>query len=190
MSDPVEYGGENYETVKIGAQTWFKRNLNYDVEGSRCYSDITANCEKYGKLYDWATAMVLPASCNSTVSCASQVKTKHQGICPDGWHIPSDAEWTTLINFVGKDPAKKLKANSNLWSPNTGTDYYGFSALPGGYSRAIDRFESSGGLGNWWSTTESIAGRAYSRYMNGGSEGGKDGSNDKTYLLSVRCVKD
>jgi len=97
----------NGGTVKIGDQVWMKENLNCNVGGSKCYgeggeiydseinqyftisnSEIQANCDKYGRLYDWVTAMALPDSCIYS-SCHSQIKQKHRGICPSGWHIPS-----------------------------------------------------------------------------------------------------
>jgi len=192
FGDPVEYGGEIYETVKIGYQTWFKSNLNYDVEGSRCYSNTPANCTTYGKLYDWATAMALSASCN-TSSCASQVGTNHQGICPSGWHIPSDTEWTTLTNFVGgfSTAGTKLKANSPLWKSGKGTDIYGFSALPGSYGTSAGNFSNVGYEGQWWSATEYNAGHVYYRYMRHNYEYvGRGYYGEGSDLFSVRCVKD
>jgi len=116
---PVPYGDETYETVKIGTQTWIARNLNYNAPGSRCYNDDPANCAKYGRLYDWVTAMSLESSCYST-SCASQISAKHKGICPVGWHIPSHAEWTVLTDFVGENSAKKLKAKDGGWPKGSG----------------------------------------------------------------------
>jgi len=87
-----------YKFVKIGSQTWMAENLNYEAEGSECYDKDEANCDTYGRLYDWEMAIALPG-CNDE-TCASQITEKHQGICPDGWHIPSDAEWGVLVQFV------------------------------------------------------------------------------------------
>jgi uncharacterized protein (TIGR02145 family) len=160
----------NYKTVKIGDQTWMAENLNYDVPGSKCYGEggiikmdedynvtiitlsdgeIQFNCNTYGRLYDWATAMALPSDCNSS-SCASQVSAKHRGICPSGWHIPSNEEWDALYRYAdgtngtsspyhSVTAGKFLKAK-NGWN-NCGTsgsgktysceDAKGFSALTG-----------------------------------------------------------
>jgi uncharacterized protein (TIGR02145 family) len=136
LKNPVPYQEENYEAVLIGEQTWLARNLNYNVSGSRCYGDNTggdslSNCGKYGRLYNWATAMKGAASSNSNPSGV-------QGICPGGWHIPSNAEWDALITTVGDSSTAGTKQKTkNGWTAHTtygnGTDDYGFSALPGGY---------------------------------------------------------
>jgi uncharacterized protein (TIGR02145 family)/uncharacterized repeat protein (TIGR02543 family) len=84
--------GQTFRTVVIGTQTWMAENLNCDVSGSECYNNNESNCATYGRLYDWATAMALPSSCNSS-TCSSQINAKHRGICPSGWHIPSNADW-------------------------------------------------------------------------------------------------
>jgi len=186
----VNYEGETYETVVIGAQTWFKRNLNYNASGSKCYNDNASNCATYGRLYNWATAMDLPSSCNSN-SCSSQINAKHQGICPSGWHIPSDADWDKLINFVGSSSAgRKLKATSGWSSNGNGEDTYGFSALPGGYGYSGGDFGNVGNYGYWWSSSERSSNYAYYRYMNYNFEDVYYYDNDKYLLFSVRCLQD
>jgi len=193
----ITYEGETYYAVVIGTQTWFKRNLNYDVEGSKCYQNEETNCAIYGRLYDWTTAMALPASCN-TNSCASQIKANHKGICPEGWHIPSDVDWSILMRFVNSscsnnsscsDAATKLKATSG-WSNRNGQDTYGFSALPGGNGVPASNipFDNVGYSGNWWSSYEGSAGSAFYRSM-----GGEDvlwSNGNKSTLYSVRCLQD
>jgi len=149
---PVTYEDETYETVIIGNQTWMARNLNYNAIGSECYGDDPANCATYGRLYEWATAMKLPPSCNEN-SCSSQITEKHQGICPSEWHIPSNAEWKALMDFVGRDGEKLMATSGWEWeyegaSGNyNGTDDYGFAALPGG-SGCFDN------IGLWWSAED------------------------------------
>jgi len=119
----------NGGTVKIGTQTWMAENLNCNVTGSKCYDNDQANCAEYGRLYDWATAMKLNISCNSS-SCASQIKAKHQGICPSGWHIPSNDDWEELINYVESNngcsdcAARYLKATSG-WNNNGDGNFMG-----------------------------------------------------------------
>jgi len=190
---PVSYEGETYQTVVIGSQTWMARNLNYNASGSKCYDNDPANCNKYGRLYDWATAMALPDSCNTNF-CDSQISEKHRGICPSGWHIPKYYEWETLVDFVGGyDVAGMyLKAKSG-WENDyfsdyykgtgNGTDTYGFSALPGGnYEYAL-----------WWSAKEHDNGKYQSWQFSISSYRSGGGDIDipfKTALNSVRCVKD
>jgi len=204
--DPIEYKGETYETVVIGTQTWFKRNLNYDVEGSRCYGDNEANCVVYGRLYDWATAMALDTSCNMG-SCASEIGTKHQGVCPGGWHIPSNADWNVLMKFVNpscsdnsecKYAGDKLRASSGWNNMSTGKDDYGFSALPSGYGSYRNDGNVGFLMGNkeglWWSTSEYTENfnSAYYWFISDDS-GDIVGTNyiiKNGFFISVRCVKD
>jgi len=185
----------SYKTVRIGDQTWMAENLNYVVEGSKCYGNDPANCDKYGSLYNWATAMALPSSYNDN-SCSSQILSPHQGICPAGWHIPSDSEWTILKDYVGFSTAgTKLKAmngwnNKDDGSSGNGTDEYGFSALPGGYGYSSGSFGSVGRYGFWWSATEYDASIAYRRYMYYSGSGVDRSYDVKSGLYSVRCLQD
>ncbi|MCL2207328.1 MAG: hypothetical protein FWB90_04435 [Fibromonadales bacterium] len=111
------------------------------------------------------------------------------------WHIPSDAEWTTLTNYVGgvSDAGSKLKATSG-WNAHAtygnGSDAHGFSALPGGYGNSVVDFYVVGLNGYWWSSTENDANGAWLRSMNYNYGNVTGGSNGKTYLFSVRCVQD
>ena len=183
----VTYEDQTYRTVVIGTQTWMAENLNYNTGNSACY-----NCDEYGRLYDWAKAMDLPSSCNDN-SCSSQIQPKHKGICPSGWHIPSDAEWSVLETTVGgsSTAGTKLKAVSGWNSNGNGTDEFGFSALPGGHSQPAGGFSYVGDSGYWWSATEYNASGAYIRYMNhyAGSVYRSSGSKSLQYS-SVRCVQD
>ena len=187
---------KQYRIVKIGNQTWMAENLNYNTTGSKCYGDNSGNdsqnrCGTYGRLYNWATAMGLAASCNSS-SCSSQIQLPRQGICPSGWHIPSDTEWSTLESAVGgsSTAGTKLKAKSGWNSNGNGTDDFGFSALPGGYGISSGSFGNVGNYGRWWSATEDDASYAYGRYMYYSSAYVYRYNNLKSYLYSVRCVQD
>jgi len=192
---PVTYQGETYKTVVIGTQTWFQRNLNYAVDGSMCYDDDPANCAIYGRLYNWLTAMNLPASCVSS-SCASQINTKHRGICPSGWHIPSYAEWKQLDDYIENEndcwgcAGKFLKSKSGWDNNGGGNDAYGFSALPGGSSD--DRFDDVGNTGSWWSATEAKS-SSYADFISMGYDSDilwLSLSYYKSNFYSVRCLKD
>jgi uncharacterized protein (TIGR02145 family) len=209
------YEGQTYKTVKIGTQTWMAENLNYNASGSKCY-----DCDKYGRLYNWATVMSLPSSCNSN-SSSSQIQSKHRGICPSGWHIPSEAEWNTLSSYVKSDSdcsngcARLLEATSGWNSGGKGIDRYGFSALPGGYGISSGSFGDVGNYGYWWSASEYEDERYECRFriyygIDGLGYAFEDNSNlnifngwchqDNThysgysttasFLFSVRCVKD
>ena len=157
--------GQKYVYVVIGTQTWMAENLNYNADGSKCYDNLDSNCETYGRLYNWTTAMKA---------------------CPSGWHLPSQAEW----NVLGND-AKKLKATSG-WSGGNGTDQYGFSALPGGNGSSDGSFYDVGYYGYWWSASEyeKCSNYAYDRGMDYRSDNAGWRNDDKTYLFSVRCLQD
>jgi uncharacterized protein (TIGR02145 family) len=187
----VVYEGKTYKTVVIGNQTWMASNLNYDAEGSVCYE----NCVKYGRLYNWATAMQLPSSCNST-SCSDQVNAKHKGICPTDWHIPNNDDWETLVDFVGDSftAGTKLKAKSG-WNENgNGEDTYGFAALPGGMAQPDGGFEAVGNSGVWRSASEDDAVIAFIWVLDYDDETEYGSTyqtlSSKRRLFSVRCVKD
>ncbi len=162
---------KDYKTVKIGDQTWMAENLNCDAIGSVCYGNDEVNCNKYGRLYDWETAM---------------------SVCPKGWHLPSKSEWEVMTAYIGgaKTEGKKLKAKSGWNSGGNGTDEFGFSAFPGGSGRSVGSFSSAGDRGYWWSASEGSSTYAYCRYVGYYGEGAYWDYYGKSYLLSVRCVKD
>ena len=194
----VTYDGVTYNTVAIGSQCWFKENLRTtkyndgtsitNVTNSStwksttsgaycCYSNNTSNCTTYGALYNWYA-----------------VNTGK--LCPSGWHVPSDAEWTTLVNYLGGEDVAggKLKETGTThWqSPNNGaTNSSGFTALPGGY-----RLSSTGGfaflsiLGYWWSSTDAGGSDAWSRSLQYANAKAPRSSQNKSYGFSVRCLRD
>lgn len=200
--------GNHYNAVKIGNQIWMAENLKYlsgvvgPDTGSNttpyCYvydyngKDVntakgTANYGTYGVLYNWPAAMAGAASSSANPSGV-------QGICPKGWHLPSDAEWTILTTFLGGTAiagGKLKEAGTMHWdSPNIGTNETGFTALPGGLRRGDGVFNKIRSSGYWWSTTEYGTFGAWHLSMSNSAnnvdriEGGKgDG-------FSVRCVKD
>jgi uncharacterized protein (TIGR02145 family) len=192
-------GIEGYKTVKIGDQTWMAENLNCYVSSSKCYSNDVANCAKYGRLYSWSTAMVLPSSCNR-ISCANQINAPHKGICPSGWHIPSNIEWdalyrfvdgTSVINDIYDSPTagRYLKATNGWNGDGNGEDTYDFSALPGGAGYPDGHFEYIGDGGSWWSIDEDLSDLAYSRGLTRKSGYAGWLNYSKSNLLSVRCVQ-
>jgi len=180
--------GKTYKKVTIGTQTWMGENLNYDVPNVTsdvCYNNSADSCAKYGRLYNWATAM-------GGASSSSLSPSGVQGVCPAGWHIPSDAEWTTLTDFVGgaATAGTKLKATSGWNNNGNGTDNYGFSALPGGYGYSDGSFNNAGDHGDWWSATEFNASNAWDRRMLYYDVNVYWNYHDKSNLFSVRCAQD
>ena len=162
--------GKVYKIVKIGRQVWFAENLNYEAEGSKCYGDDAGNCEKYGRLYNWATALKA---------------------CPAGFHLPSDDEWTALTDAVGGKyiVGARLKSTEGWNNNGNGTDDYGWSALPGG-GNSDGNFLSAGYSGYWWSATEYYATSAWRRSMGYDYEIVGRRNYVKSLLFSVRCVAD
>jgi len=184
----------NYKTVKIGEQVWMAENLDYYVSGSKCGDNRESNCVIYGRLYDWATAMALDTSCNFK-TCSEQINAKHKGICPSGWHIPTNVDWDALMIAVGGSSAagRYLKATSGWSSSGNGEDKYGFSALPGGYgssgtSGAI--YWSLGSRGYWWSASETNAFSANGRYTYYDINSVGENNPNKSNFYSVRCVQE
>jgi uncharacterized protein (TIGR02145 family)/uncharacterized repeat protein (TIGR02543 family) len=175
-----------YRCVTIGTQTWMAENLNYNASGSVCYNNDPGNCNTYGRLYDWNTVM---AGASSSSSSPSGVR----GICPVGWHVPSDAEWTTLTDFVGgaSIAGTRLKSTSGWNSGGNDTDDHGFSALPGGSRWADGSFNYVGSSGGWWSATEHGASYAWYRYMLWDYSDVYRWDSGKTRSqLSLRCLQD
>lgn len=193
---------KTYKTVTIGTQTWMAENLNvstfrngdpipeaktnedWEKAGNEqkpawyYYDFNSANGEKYGKLYNWYAVQ------------------DSRNLAPTGWKIPSDAEWTTLVNYLqGGNIAVaggKLKETGTLhWaSPNTGADNSsGFTALPGGYCNGHGIFFDIGLNGYWWSSTESDIYRALIRFLKYNSSSYSVGGYGKTFGISVRCLK-
>jgi len=223
--------GNNYKVVKLGDQIWMAENLKYlpvvhsnaefatqgnnSQAGYGVYgydgSDIATaksqtNYSTYGVLYNWWAAMDGAGSSNSNPSGV-------QGVCPTGWHLPSDDEWTTLANYLiangynydgtttGNKIGKALASASGWTSSSTAgavgnTDYpskrnaTGFTALPGGYRKYTGTFNDVGDYGYWWSASEDDATNAWYRLLNFSNSGVGRLNLDKEYGFSVRCVRD
>jgi uncharacterized protein (TIGR02145 family) len=166
-------------------------NLNYDTTGSKCYNNSDSNCNTYGRLYDWSTAMDFFSTCNC--DCSNLIQPKRKGICPSGWHIPSQAEWEVITETIGDAATggKKLKAMSG-WNDyngasDNGTDDYGFSALP------TKGASSDSDITILWSSSINNSDPStcypYSSFISKNSFAWWI-SLPKNTLNSVRCVKD
>lgn len=171
--------GKVYQTVVIGNQVWMAENLAYAPSSGNywAYDNDDANLEVYGYLYDWQTAL---------------------NVCPTGWHLPSDEEWTELTDYLADNAGGKLKATGTIeegtgfwYDPNEGaTNETGFTALPGGYRRGNGEFRGIGNYGGWWSAVEGIAGNAWRRgmYYHYSDVVRDDGNKD--YGFSVHCLRE
>ena len=193
----VTYDGHNYTTVQIGSQCWFKENLRNDnyndgtaipgsmdnatwtttTSGAQAIldADSVANFPTYGRLYNWYAV------------------NNAAGLCPTGWHVPTDAEWDSLIDYLGglSGAGNAMKSTTGWPSGDGGTNTSGFSALPGGlrdYGSGF--FYDQGDYGFWWSSSP-IGPDAWNRYLYSGNSGvyRADGSSTRNGF-SVRCVRD
>jgi uncharacterized protein (TIGR02145 family) len=192
-----DFEGNVYPTVLIGFQWWMASNLGTSffsngepipyvsdnaawaqlTSGAVCsYNNQALNDAVYGKLYNWYTTV------------------DSRNLCPIGFHIPSDTEWTTLINFLGgQSLAKEKMTLSSDWSSfdTNDTNESGFTALPSGfrhYNSGI--YNDIGNTGCWWSTLESSQFDAWNRFIGSTLTGVERHANNKRYGFSVRCLMD
>lgn len=194
--------GQTYNTVQIGNQCWMAENLNIGtrIDGTAeqtdnailekyCYNDSESNCDTYGGLYQWNEMMQYVTGPGV------------QGICPTGWHIPDDSEWTVLTVFLGGEfvAGGKMKSTgtieegTGLWhAPNTGaTNESGFTALPAGERFDDGLFYDLGYYPFFWSSEETYdPSVSWSRYLFTNSTSIYRINYDRAYGLSVRCIKD
>jgi uncharacterized protein (TIGR02145 family) len=165
-------------------------NLNYAVDGSWCYNNSADSCAKYGRLYQWASAMDIDSTYNSVTWGGSDVN--HQGICPEDWHLPNNDDWQTLYDYVaannGTDGVGTSLKSASGWKAS-GTDHFGFSALPAGYRDYNGGFSYVGDGTFFWSATEFNSGDADNWHLDYYSvDFYGNGHSSKHYAESVRCV--
>jgi uncharacterized protein (TIGR02145 family) len=213
----VTYAGESYPTVQIGTQCWFQKNLNVGsmIQGANdqtnnsilekyCYNNDTANCSIYGGLYQWAEAVQYQNGASNTTSPSPAFSGNVKGMCPTGWHVPSDGEWCTLTTFLdstvdcsatgwsGTDAGGKMKSTSNLWnSPNTGaTNSSGFSALPGGLRNTNGLFNNILNEAYFFSSSNFSSTLSYYRNLRAIENKIFQLQNYNWFGFTVRCLKD
>jgi len=197
--------GTTYRYVGIGNQIWMAENLNYSGDDNNvgaCYNNAPDSCAKYGRLYNWAT--VMNGASSSTLSPSGV-----RGVCPSGWHVPSDAEWTTLVRYIDpravgdwdNDAGTILRSTTGWYDDNNyyipSTDDFGFSALPAGqafgYVNETGFHGSSLGVGErglWWTSTTTGSNSAVNRLMPGVNKYVGRESRSLSEWISLRCVQD
>jgi uncharacterized protein (TIGR02145 family) len=186
------------QDITIGRQTWTNKNL--DVSTFRngelipqakskeewlkagdnktavfCYYEYDSkNGKVYGKLYNWYAV------------------NDSRGLAPKGYHIPSDAEWTILTDFLGgsKISGKKMKSKDGWSDDGNGDNSSGFNGLPGGSCNYFGYFDGMADYGNWWSSSENDAGGAWERYLSNGDTRVYRSLGFKDYGFSVCCLRD
>ena len=190
-TDSTESGG----VVTIGTQVWTSKNLNVatyrngdvipEVQDKNAWANLTtgawcyynndaSNGTKYGKLYNWYAV------------------NDPRGLAPKGYHIPTDAEWTQLSDYLGgeSEAGTKMKSISGWYNNGKGTNSSGFSGLSGGTRDGSGTFLFIDGSGQWWSSAESSTSGAWSRYLNFSNGLVSRGGDYKSSGFSVRCLRD
>ncbi len=178
--------------VIIGAQAWMAKNLEittfrngdtipqaasdeaWRIAGENKQPAYCYNGETYGKLYNWYAV------------------NDPRGLAPEGWHIPTDAEWTQLSDYLGGKgvAGKKMKSTSGWNNKGNGTNESGFNGLPGGGRNNDGTFDTRGNYGVWWSASEANTDNASTRNLGHGNDYLFRYSNGKERGFSVRCLRD
>lgn len=188
--DSLTYAGKVYHEVKIGTQTWLEENLdvgtmipgsaspgNNETIEKHCYNDLPANCNIYGGLYQWSEAMAY----NTTPGT--------KGICPEGWHIPTQENLQTLA-LTSNTYSNALKARGQGIGNGTGSNSLGFSAKLAGTRNGDGVFEEIGVTANFWSSTQEYISIANSMMLYYANSGIYFYQTNKSYSYSIRCIKD
>ena len=194
--------GNSYKTVYIGTQQWMGENLkvskysdgttipnitdntqweNNTTGAWAYYNNDAANNVKYGKLYNWYAV--------------SKTTNGNKNVCPTDWHIPTDAEWTVLTDYLGglsiAGGKMKEEGTANWNSPNIdAVNTSLFTGLPGGFRSYNGLYNSIGSFGNWWSSSELSTHLAWFRNLYNSNGGAYRGNSSKMSGLSVRCLRD
>lgn len=190
--------GNVYNTVVIGTQVWLKENLKTTKYRNGTAIPLVTDQSEWGGL-------TTPAVCwyensqtnygNTYGAIYNWYAVKTGNICPTGWHVPTDAEWTTLVNFLGGENVaggKMKETGTTHWNmPNTGaTNESGFTALPGGYRFTDGGFYDVANFGYWWSASEFNAADGFFRLIYFDDRVVEKGNFSKKYGFSVRCLMD
>ena len=172
----ITRGGREYKTVVIKEQCWIKENLRYvpSTGNTMCYGNNDSNCDKYGRLYDYEAATLA---------------------CPTGWRLPTSAEYDALAEYSMEgatlyDAGAHFKATEG-WTPESGDDFLGFTALPGGKCNEEKTCLNIGKMGYWWTSTEKVKNTSHLALSLNGDSGSYSAiaKMDDDQYISVRCVK-
>ena len=197
-TEKVEGSTESAESggvVTIGTQVWTSKNLNVDtyrngdeipqVQDANAWSNLTtgawcyytndaSNGTKYGKLYNWYAV------------------SDSRGLAPNGYHIPTDAEWTQLSDYLGgeSEAGTKMKSTNGWEEDGNGNNESGFAGFPGGYRSYNGTVDGIGRDGNWWSATENDSSNAWTRNLKANDGNVHRDDYNKRLAFSVRCLGD
>lgn len=165
--------GQKYRTIVVGSLEWTAQNMNYaPVEGSYCYDDNADHCKVAGRLYDWQIAV--------------------DSACPEGWHLPTQAEYKTLVDAMGGSSkvGPKLKTTSGWNDGWSGSDSVGFAGIPAGY-RYYSYFSDVGTGAKFWTSDNYNGNEFYAHLLSLGQNSRAiiDYENVNVYMVSVRCVR-
>ena len=186
--------GNINNTVVIGTQCWMAKNLTYllSVVGPGTGSETTSYYYVYG--YDGTDVTAAKATANYQTYGVLYNWLSSLTACPTGWHLPTDAEWSTLTAYLGGESVAggKLKETGTIhWTtPNTGADNSsGFTSLPAGYRNGSGSFDVVSQYGYWWSSAEMTTGNAWDRFISYGDVNVTRSGNSESYGFTVRCLR-
>ena len=177
--------GRVYRTDTIGKQVWMAENLDYAADSSWCPANSIDSCASWGRLYDWTGAAGLQPAFADSLLPPSGTVLQLTGVCPSGWHLPSQAEWSTLLMTVSDS---SLKSRTG-WAKNGNSgDAWGFRGLPAGNRDTSGAFSTVGLSGEFWTSTETSATQADATGLVYNSAQATTSASNKGNAYSVRCI--
>lgn len=190
--------GQSYKIVRIADQVWMAENLNYKADSSWCYKNEPDSCLIFGRLYQWAAAMNLKKDYLNTLA-SGLVSAKHQGVCPENWHIPDTTEWNSLLKYIDLNNGDEPTGASLLLPKYEGSNKFGFGGVLSGtrsaykdyYTDNYGKFYYANREAIYWSATEDKTwpAQAFFYYMYSNNPM-KNSEETKSNGFAVRCKKD
>lgn len=184
--NPPTIDGHTYKTVQIGDQEWFAENLKTTVYANGDVIPANLSDDEWGSIEIGALA-VYEGEILYNWYAVNDVRC----LCPKGWHVPTDREWTIMTDFLGGNEVagEKMRTTYGWKDGGNGTNSSGFSGLPGGSRDALGAFDYAGLKGGWWSSSMSDF-AAWYRYLGNGSPNVYRNFFSRRHGHSVRCLKD